>query len=107
MGVGTLLLHLGAPPNPANTMAFGVAFLISYFGHREFSFPSACRQESPSFLRFCATSSLGFGANTATFNTLLFQTSLELKASLLLSTTASAILTFILCKLWVFDKNQP
>lgn len=92
-----LFYQANVPELVVNSVAFAVAFFISFFGHRHFTF-----KVKGSMIKFLSVSLLGFSIN----NTLLFYI---VKTQLLsgwdaifLSTLSVPILTYLLAKLWVF-----
>ena len=92
-----LLYQANLPELVVNSLAFVVAFFISFLGHRHFTF-----KVQGSMIKFLSVSLLGFLVN----NTLLFYI---VKAqflsgwdAILLSTLSIPILTYLLAKLWVF-----
>ncbi len=85
------------PELMVNSVAFFIAFFVSFLGHRHFTFKT-----QGSIIKFLSVSLLGFLIN----NSLLFyivQTQyLKGWNAILLSTLSVPILTYILSKLWVF-----
>ncbi|WP_318467731.1 GtrA family protein [Photobacterium leiognathi] len=81
----------------ANVVGFSIAFLVSYFGHRHFTFG-----QKGSFLKFLAVSLMGFFINNITLASLLKSAMFSGWLAVTISTLCVPIITFILAKFWVF-----
>lgn len=92
-------------PAPANIFGFCTAWLVSYFGHRKFTFRStrAHREAAP---RFLLVSLLAFAANQAIFVTLLQYTALHYAVALFLTLVAVASGTYVLSSRWAFTSTR-
>lgn len=90
-------------PVVANVPAFLLAWGVSYFGHRRFSFEPGAphRQAAP---RFFAVSLLGFAANQTLYAALLHFTTLNYAVALFLTLVAVAVMTYALGRWWAFAK---
>jgi putative flippase GtrA len=110
VGVAAALTHMAVFgllqsqmwPELANALGFGVAFGVSFWGHRTLSFVGSTRPVGHSLWRFAITAWLGFGVNEAVFVGLyrggLWPSWLALLAGLVLA----ACSTFVLSRFWVF-----
>ncbi len=113
VGASAAAVHQGAvmalvqtdllAPLVANVPAFLLAWGVSYFGHRRFSFePGAThRQAAP---RFFAVSLLGFAANQSLYAALLKFTLLNYAVALFLTLVLVAGMTYALGRWWAFAR---
>jgi len=96
------VLHHRMWPELANALGFGVAFGVSFWGHRALSFAGTSRPVTQSLWRFVITALLGFGVNELVFvglhRGLLWPSWLALIAGLVLA----ACQTFVLSRFWAF-----
>ena len=101
-------LHQGiAPhlwPELANAVGFLVAFVVSFVGHRSFSFKSAGTSVSQSFARFAATAAAGFVTNEIIFVLLLHYAGLWSMLALVIALVCAAGQTFVLSRFWAFRR---
>lgn len=81
----------------ANIIGFSVAFLVSYLGHRHFTF-----RQKGDFFKFLVVAFVGFILNNAILASLLHQARLTGWLAVTVSTLCVPIITFILAKFWVF-----
>lgn len=95
-----LLVPIGLQPLIANTIAFAIAFNVSYVGHRYFTFADAATSHS-TFKRFLGVALLSFALNEALYY-LLLSAGMEYRLALLLVLVAVAALTFVLSRYWAF-----
>jgi putative flippase GtrA len=95
-----LLVPIGLRPLIANTIAFAIAFNVSYAGHRYFTFADAATTHS-TFKRFLGVALLSFALNEALYY-LLLRAGLEYRLALFLVLAAVAALTFVLSRYWAF-----
>lgn len=99
--VVSLLVPLGVHPLVANVGAFPVAFGVSFFGHRRWSFPA--RHARPSALpRFFAVAVSSFVANEFLYALLLWFTPLGYREALVIVLILVASATFAASKYWAF-----
>lgn len=95
-------------PLLANVGGFVVAFWVSYFGHRHWTFFDAVATHTdgnhPSFLRFLLVAVLGFIMNEVQFYLLLRYFGLPYYFALALVVLTVAVLTYVLSRLWAFRK---
>lgn len=88
-------------PLVANGLAFMVAFQISYFGHRLWTFQHTTQQHRVAFPRLLLVQILNFLANETLFY--IFLTfHFPYAIALLIVLSVLPIFTFISSKLWVF-----
>lgn len=81
----------------ANSLAFMVAFSISYFGHRYFTF-----KQAGSIIRLFLVALTGFLINNIVLTGLLNFSAISGWLAVTISTLTVPIITFILAKAWVF-----
>ena len=106
-GVVTLwLVPGGMAPLWANVLAFLIAFMVSYFGHRHLTFRAGHVMHMRALPRFFFVSCLGFVINEALYFILLNFTMLDYRVALFIVLAAVATLTFALGKLWAFAGNK-
>lgn len=88
-------------PLVANIFAFLLAFNVSYFGHRFWTFghKSHGRESLPKFFTISITC---FFLNEGLFALLLAKTQLHYTWALIITILIVAILSFVLSKLWAF-----
>lgn len=99
-----LLVPRGLAPLLANVIGFAVAFNVSYFGHRNWTFATSSAH-SATFWRFLAVALCSFAVNEALYYVLLRFLDYQLALAIVL--IAVAALTFILSKLWAFSHPTP
>lgn len=100
---GTVLLMVeagGLAPLRANVTGFCLAFLVSYGGHRRWTFASTALPHRVALPRFLAVALSGLVLNQALFALLLVRTSLSYPLALLLVLLVVAVLTFLLARHW-------
>jgi putative flippase GtrA len=102
---GSMLIWIGTHPLIANTIAFAVAFSVSFLGHSTYSFSGHTQRVKTAFVRFVAVALSGFTLNQAMLASLLFLTPLPATAALCLSTIVSAMWGFVWSKLWTFQSR--
>lgn len=89
-------------PAWANLPAFMVAWIVSYLGHRTFTFRST-RPHREAAPRFLAISILAFLVNQAFFVVLLRFSSLHYAVALFMVLVTVAVLTYVLSRYWAFS----
>ncbi len=112
VGVAAALTHaavFGAAksamwPELANAAGFGVAFFVSFFGHRLLSFQDAGTGWWQSLRRFAATAVLGFAVNEAVFVLLLRGLGWPSWPALVVALIVAAGQTFVLSRFWAFRR---
>lgn len=100
------LLHIA--PLQANAGGFIVAFWVSYFGHRHWTFSDVVATHvqgaHPSFLRFLLVAVLGFCMNELLFYLLLRYAGWPYYLALAVVVFTVAVLTYVLSRLWAFRR---
>lgn len=91
-------------PELANAAGFGVAFFVSFFGHRWLSFADHNVGLWTSLRRFAATALLGFAVNEAVFVALLRALHWSAWWALLGAMAVAAGQTFVLGRFWAFRR---
>ncbi len=86
----------------ANIAGFVVAFPVSYFGHRAFSFAGQDASHRQSLPRFLSVALLGFFANQTLVLSAIRYTKLPFWFSLGVVMVLVAISTYLLSKFWAF-----
>lgn len=112
VGAAAALTHLGVfawaqPhlwPEVANALGFGVAFFVSFAGHRLLSFADASTTVAQSFARFVVTALAGFVANEAVFIALLRGLGMTALLALCVALGVAAGQTFVLSRYWAFRR---
>lgn len=99
-----MLVPAGIAPLLANVIGFGVAFNVSYFGHRNWTFASVSAHGT-TFWRFLAVALTSFALNEALYAVLLQFMDYSLALAIVL--VAVSVLTFVLSKLWAFRHSLP
>ena len=92
-------IHL--KPLVANIFAYLLAFNVSYFGHRFWTFGHKAHGTS-SLPKFFTVSIISFFLNEGLFALLLAKTHLHYTWALIITILIVAILSFLLSKLWAF-----
>ncbi len=103
LGVVSALVPLGLPPLFANVIGFAVAFQVSYYGHRSWTFRTVGGIRE--YGKMLSVSLLAFTANEAVYSVLLKFTSLDYRVALALVLTSVAAGTFLAMRCWVFRPN--
>ncbi|MCL1127453.1 GtrA family protein [Shewanella surugensis] len=85
------------PEFGVNAIAFSIAFFVSFWGHKHFTF-----QVNGSMMKFLGVSLLGFVVNNILLFYIINAGFLTGWNAILLSTLSVPILTYFLSKLWVF-----
>jgi len=112
VGSAAALTHLGVfalaqhhmVPELANAAGFGVAFLVSFGGHRLLSFSDAATSVAQSLQRFALTALAGFASNEALFTLLLRVAGWPALLALLTALVLAAGQTFLLSRFWAFKR---
>ncbi|MEQ1767207.1 MAG: GtrA family protein [Methylotenera sp.] len=94
------------PPSQANIVGFLMAFPVSYFGHRKFSFSKQTSTHSQAFPRFLTVAVAGFIANQLLLIAALTYTWLPFWLALGLVMVIIAVSTYLLSRNWAF-KHSP
>lgn len=95
-------------PLQANVGGFFVAFWVSYFGHRHWTFSDTVATHAPgthpSFMRFLLVALLGFGMNELLFYLLLRYAGWPYYTALAVVVFTVAVMTYVLSRLWAFRR---
>lgn len=91
-------------PELANALGFGVAFFVSFAGHRLLSFKDASTSVGTSLRRFALTALAGFASNEAVFVLLLRALQWPSLLALLVALVFAAGQTFLLSRYWAFQR---
>jgi putative flippase GtrA len=111
VGVIALLVHwltvitivpMGIAPLVANVIAFLIAFQISYFGHRRWTFDARHIPHCTALPRFFLIASLGFALNEFLYFILLKYTSIGYRMSLPIILCIVPATTYTLSRTWGF-----
>lgn len=100
-----LVEHQWMQPLIANIFGYLLAFQVSYFGHRHFTFQHSA-PISETIGRFVIVATIGFSFNESLFYLFLHYFNQYYPIALLLTLTITPLMTFILGKLWVFPRLQ-
>lgn len=93
-------------PLQANFGGFAVAFWVSYFGHRYWTFDNPGGiAAAASFLRFLATALLGFCLNELLFYLFLRYLELPYYVALAVVVAIVAVMTYVLSRWWAFREQ--
>tara|TARA_R110002110_G_scaffold135312_2_gene319290 strand:+ start:4594 stop:5010 length:417 start_codon:yes stop_codon:yes gene_type:complete len=101
VALGISALHV--PILWANAVGFVVAFCISFFGHRHYTFANRNIRAGASFRRFAMIAIGGFFLSEGLLATLLKLTTLSETAALTLALATTAGLSFLISRHWVFN----
>ncbi len=93
-------------PEVANAAGFGVAFMVSFTGHRFLSFSDADTRFWQSLRRFAATALAGFAANELMFVALLRGLNLPDWLALFFALVFASAQTFLLSRFWAFRRAR-
>lgn len=91
-------------PELANALGFGVAFFVSFAGHRLLSFRDAATSVRTSLGRFLVTALAGFAANELVFVLLLRGLGWPSLVALFCALVFAAGQTFLLSRFWAFRR---
>jgi putative flippase GtrA len=93
-------------PEVANAAGFGVAFFVSFAGHRWLSFQDAGTSLWQSLRRFGVTALAGFGANELMFVALLRGLDWPAWLALFVALVFASAQTFLLSRFWAFRRRR-
>lgn len=98
-------------PLAANTLAFAVAVLVSFFGHSRLAFRKqmagqAKRQQRAALLRFVVVALVGFALNSLAVHLCVNILGWSDLSPVVFMLTVVPLIVFILSKLWVFTTPQ-
>jgi putative flippase GtrA len=98
------LLQHAMWPELANALGFGVAFGVSFLGHRHFSFADTTTRVAQSLVRFGITALMGFVANELSFIAMTRWLEWPSLIALWLAMVIAAAQTFLLGRFWAFAR---
>ena len=105
MGVFALT-HNHMWPELANAMGFGIAFFVSFAGHRHLSFADSLAPLWQSLRRFAVTALGGFVTNELLFVLLLRGLDWPSWLALFVALVVASGQTFVLSRFWAFRRGQ-
>ena len=91
-------------PEAANAVGFGIAFFVSFFGHRLLSFQDSGVTLGQSLARFGATALLGLAVNEFIFSVLLRLANWPSLLALFCALVLTAGQTIVLSRFWAFRR---
>lgn len=100
--VKMLVEALGWPPIASNVVGWGVAFVVSYLGHRSLTFSDQQAPRGQTLRRFFLVSATAFAVNELTYAALLAWTPLRYDVALFLVLVGVAVFTYLSSRHWAF-----
>ena len=91
-------------PEGANAIGFGIAFGVSFFGHRRLSFADTSTPMFQSLMRFFPTALLGLASNELSFMAMTRGLQWPSLLALWLAMLIAAAQTFVLGRYWAFAR---
>lgn len=101
-----IVSQLKIMPVAANVAGFAVAFMLSYLGHKNWTFSAREQAYGRTFFRFAGVAVFGFAINEGLYAFLLHSFALDYRICLVFTLTVAAVATFVLSRLWAFDANR-
>ena len=95
----------GLPPLVANVVAFHIAFVVSYSGHRWLTFADQAARTRESLPRFVLVAYGGFALNEGLYAVMLAHTRLDEIIALAIVLVAVAVLTYASSRFWAFRRS--
>ncbi len=105
--VALALISMTVHPLWANAWAFLIAFQVSFFGHRGFTFRSRALPVATSVRRFAVTALCGFALSEMLLAGLLRWTEFSEPSVLAIALATVATLTFLMGRFWAFASPVP
>lgn len=105
-GIAVSLTNKGVNAAGSNLIAFIIAFWVSYFGHRYFSFNAGDVSHLQTLPRFIVVALLGFILNESLLLFILHFTVITMAVGLPFIIILTAIFTFILSRQFAFDTSS-
>jgi len=102
LGISALYAHILW----ANAVGFVVAFFVSFYGHRHYTFAGRNIPAGDTFWRFTPVAVGGFFFSEGLLAALLNATTLPETAALSLTLATTASLNFLVSRYWVFRHCQ-
>jgi putative flippase GtrA len=94
-------------PLLANIYAFCIAFLVSFFGHRRFTFCATHIRWQKTLPKYLSVAVLSFALNETFYWYLLHHLNIDYRLALAIVLGCVSILTFTLSKCWAFTQKRP
>ena len=106
MGVFALMQYVQPElwPEVANALGFGVAFVLSFVGHRWLSFKGTSTPIKQSLRRFGVTALAGFACNELVFMLLTRHYGWFALLALFVALLVASVQTFVLSRFWAFQR---
>lgn len=104
--IAITLTSTAMQPAWANLVAFVIAFWVSYFGHRYFSFDAGDVSHQQTLPRFVLVAVLGFILNESLLLLMLRFTSITIALGLPFIIILTAIFTFVLSRQFAFNTSN-
>lgn len=101
-----LVEHLGIPPLISNIVGFLIAFQVSYWGHRLFTFKGTRSTHREALPKLLTIQTINFAANESLFYFLL-SLHFAYPFALLVVLTILPLFTYFTSKHWIFQKSTP
>lgn len=96
-----IVSHFSWHPLEANVLAFCVAFQVSYFGHRRFTFSGTSTVHKEAYTKLLAWQVCNLGITELFFYALLLS-HLPYQIALLIVLATMPIVTFTVSRFWIF-----
>ncbi len=93
-------------PLVANIFAYGLAFNVSYFGHKYWTFNNHQTPHRTSLRRFAVVAAMGFLLNESLFFVFLVPFKLHYPFALFITLCLIPPLTFVWSKFWAFKNHE-
>jgi putative flippase GtrA len=120
VGIAATLTHVtafvsivqttGAAPLRANSVAFGVAFIVSFLGHFWWTFKASAAAEisraAAALRRFLVVALIGFLLNTATVFLVVDVLALAYTYAVILMVTLVPACVFMMSRFWAFSPSH-
>ena len=103
--IAMILTDKGMQPAWANLIAFVIAFWVSYFGHRYFSFDAGEISHQHTLPRFILVAVFGFILNESLLLLMLHVTTVTMAVGLPFIILLTAMFTFVLSRQFAFDRS--
>ena len=105
--VASWSIMAGGSPHRANALAFAIAFLVSFVGHRRFTFGAVDTPLLGSVARFASIAMAAFVLNGAVFAILLEWAAVPVLVALAVAIGFAATFTFLAGRCWAFAAPEP
>jgi len=98
--------YFGINPLVSNVGGFACAFIVSYLGHKNWTFVAKSQPHVTSLRRFVVVSLVGFAINEGSYALLLKFSSLNYWQDLIIALSVAAISTYFLSRHWAFSSEH-